>query len=180
MVKRICLPLLVAGALVGLMASPAMAKTKTRTFGGPVFQPIPSNGVAVTGFTIGRKKDGKVKDVDARVRISHRNDNHLDLYVVSPKGRAVELSDQRPNQGNGYGSGFNCDSPLAFDDFAPVGLPGSVPNQALVVGTFRPHSPLSALNGASSKGRWSLIVADHEPGINGSINCFQLKIRQAE
>ena len=178
MFKRIGLFALVAAGLVGLMASSATAKT--RTFGGPVFQPIPSNGVAVTGFTVGRKKDGKVKDVDALVRVTHRDDNDLDLYVLSPKGRVVQLVDQRPNTANGFGSGVGCDNPVAFDDLAPVGLPGAVPNQSLVIGLFRPFQPLSAFNGISSRGRWSLIVADHEPGQNGSINCFQLKIRQKE
>jgi subtilisin-like proprotein convertase family protein len=179
MIMRTGLLLITAAAICALMASPALAKTKTRTFGGPTFQPIGDNSVSVAGFTVGRKKDGKVLDVNAHVRITHGEDNDLTLYVLSPKGRLVQLVNRRPNTGNGFGTGTGCGTPVTFDDLAATTLPAAGGN-SLVLGTFRPFSPLSALNGASSRGRWSLIVADHDPGRQGSINCFELTIRQKE
>jgi len=50
---------------------------------------------------------------------------------------------------------------ITFDDLAAAPLPTS---PTLASGTFRPDSPLSALNGLDASGTWILTIGDWNPG----------------
>jgi subtilisin family serine protease/subtilisin-like proprotein convertase family protein len=92
----------------------------------------------------------QVLDVNVRLRISHNYDSDLVISLISPQGTEVVLSNRR----GGNGSNFQN---TIFDDEAGTPIAsGSAPFN----GVFRPDSPLSAFDGRSAAGRWTLKVVD--------------------
>ena len=82
------------------------------------------------------------------MRITHAFDADLDLYLVSPGARFVELSTDIGGKANDYGTGTGCD------------------------GAFT----MSGLKGARAKGKWQLLVNDDDATVVGALNCWELTI----
>jgi proprotein convertase P-domain-containing protein len=186
-------------ASLGLMvgASPAAAKTKTKTFNQCV-----STGVAIpdqpssdtdprpsASFSIpvgvpkfkGKPQDGVVTAFNsAGVRITHTDDGDLILFLVSPGGKVITLADERDDNtsGDGYGTGAaSCAGSLVqFGDAfgTPIATPGNTTSGSPIVGSFRPEQPVSSFIGGPARGPWTLIVQDLANIDTGSINALSL------
>jgi subtilisin-like proprotein convertase family protein len=119
---------------------------------------------------------GRIRDLDVKVRIDHTFDADINIYLVSPTGRFVELSTDNGGSGDNYGAGSNSCSGLrtTFDDEAGTSIrAGAAP----FLGAYRPQTPLSRLDGRLVHGVWRLQVFDDGLGDTGILGCWQLKIR---
>jgi hypothetical protein len=195
-------PLVCAGVAslgLALSASPAAARTKTTTLNrcmsaavaipdGPATATAPNPaasfalGVRVPKFK-GKPQGGVITAFNAAgVRISHRDDGDLSLFLVSPGGKVVALATFRDastnNSGDGYGSGpASCSGSLVqFGDAFTTSIttPGNTGNDTPITGSFRPEQALSTFNGGPAKGFWTLIVQDTQPSDFGQINGLSL------
>jgi nifR3 family TIM-barrel protein len=180
-------------ASLGLLAgaSPAAAKTKTATFNqcvniGQAIPEVATGPQSSRAFSIpvtvpkfkGKPQDGAVTAFgSAGVRITHTNDNDLQLSLVSPGGRLSTLANRRGASGDGYGTGSNscAGSLVQFSDTAATSIvtPGNTANNP-ITGSFRPESPLSTFIGGPARGFWTLIVTDTSTPNVGSLDAASL------
>jgi subtilisin-like proprotein convertase family protein len=121
---------------------------------------------------------GAVADVNVRVRLNHTFDGDLTLALIAPDNTTVTLSAQRSNPNDGgdnYGTGNNdCSgTPTIFDDAAANSISAGVPP---FDGTFKPETPLAAMNGTSVAGTWKLRVSDAAALDTGTVGCVTLEI----
>jgi subtilisin-like proprotein convertase family protein len=176
--------LAVAAAAMAIAPAATGAKAKTRSYSsGQINAAIPDGsfpmpgggGVGTAIHELRVPKKGKVKDVNASVRISHSYDRDLELWLMSPARTIVKLALRRGSVGDDYGSGAaDCTgTQTVFDDQAPTALADA---RAPFAGPFRPDQPLSALNGSQAKGTWSLFVVDSAPPDSGVIHCWGLTV----
>src|SRR4051794_34606092 len=156
-------------AALGLIAgaSPAAAKTKTKTATTAVCTPV---GAAVpTGrhtqvtvpFSLGRlPKGATILDVNPQVRISQPAP-YLNVLIASPAGRMALLGNgdsQDPGDVPDWGTGPACaGTPTTFDDQAPATFFGG---DTPFAGSFQPLTPLANLNGGPAAGVWKFLVDD--------------------
>ena len=157
-----------------LLAAPAGAKTRTKTYSsGPIAAPIADASLNL--FPLTSKAKGKIKKVRVAVRITHAFDSDLDIYLVSPRAKFVQLSTDNGGTDNDYGTGpADCTGTLTtFDDAATVPITAA---PAPFAGTFKPQQPLSALKRAKANGQWQLVVSDDDPRDSGTLGCWQLTI----
>lgn len=121
---------------------------------------------------------GVVVDVDVELDIRHTTPDHLDIYLVSPRGTVVPLA---TDLGGGADHVF---SPVVFDDQAPSAENGSsaacVRNVAyrdnVALGTVQPEGALAALFGEPAAGPWALVVADDTNGTVGTVRSWALAV----
>ena len=191
-ITRLGLVGLASLAVLAVAASPAAAKSKTKTFN-RCFDtavsipdqndaaPAPSSSVsiqvAVPKFK-GKPQNGVVKSFDGvDLRITHTFDGDLVALLVSPAGHVVNLAERRGDQGDGYGSGSQscAGSPVLFTDSAAASItnPGNT-GENPIVGSFRPEQPLASFVGGPAKGFWTLIVTDAANQDVGVINAVSL------
>jgi subtilisin-like proprotein convertase family protein len=136
----------------------------------------PNGGGVLDKVTI--RSGARIRDIEVGIRINHPSDGDLNIYLISPKGKFVELSTDNGGSGNNYGTGSNrCPrnpSDLTiFDDESGRSIRSGAPPFR---GVFRPQSPLRALAGDRMEGTWRLQVFDDDSGGNGTIGCFALGI----
>ncbi len=140
---------------------------------GNIAVPILDNNTVDIPITV--TDTGAVGDVNVSVRLNHTFDGDLQLRLVAPDGTVVNLANNRGGSGDNYGTGANdCSgTPTVFDDSAaPAISAGGAP----FAGTFRPETPLAALNGKAMSGIWKLRVSDTANIDTGTIGCFKLEI----
>lgn len=134
----------------------------------------PNGGGVLSKIAV--RTSGRIRDLDVAVRIDHTADADLNIYLVSPSGRFVELSTDNGGNGNDYGAGSNSCAGLrtVFSDEAATRIvDGSPP----FLGRFRPQSPLSRLDGRSVRGLWRLQIFDDGAADTGVLGCWQLRVR---
>lgn len=134
--------------------------------------------VSSVDIPINVPQSGAVADVNVRVRLNHTFDEDLTLTLIAPDGTQVVLAANEDNAtggGDNYGTGANdCSgTPTIFDDAAATSITAADPPFA---GTFKPESPLSAMNGKSVAGTWKLRVADGAALDTGTVGCVTLEI----
>jgi len=89
--------------------------------------------------------------------------------LVAPDGTSVTLFARRGLDGNNI-----CQA--VFDDAAARSITSATSAEAPFTGTWRPETPLAALNGHSADGTWNFHVAD-EAGLDiGSVRAFTLHV----
>jgi len=121
------------------------------------------NGAANTVSSTFTIVDGvEISDVNILLDITHTWTNDLTLTITSPAGTVVELTSI-----NG-GSGDNYTNTL-FDDEAATSITSGSPP---FTGTFIPEQALSAFDGESSLGDWTLTVIDGAGGDGGALNSW--------
>lgn len=171
----------IAAALltVALLTTSAGAGTGRQFFFQEATRPIPDapNGGGVLD-KISLRGSARISDLNVLVRINHGADADLNLYLISPNGKFVELSTDNGGGGNNYGTGPNsCRGSgrfTVFTDQAGRSIRQGAPPFA---GSFRPQTPLSSLNGDRIGGVWRLQVFDDDAGTSGTIGCFGLGVR---
>jgi subtilisin-like proprotein convertase family protein len=170
--------LVIALALIAVIAvGIAYGAIRTRTFSsGSITKGIPDEGSIEQTIRIG--EGGRIKDVDASVRISHTFDQDLQLLLQHPTGTTVLLAGGEGDviSNVDYGSGaFTCaGTPTTFDDEASTSIDDA---SAPFAGRFRPEERLSQLDGKQLEGKWRLIVVDNEEPDGGILHCVRLRVR---
>jgi subtilisin-like proprotein convertase family protein len=125
---------------------------------------IPDPGTVNSTLTIADTYS--VLDLNVRLSISHTYDEDLSVFLRSPTGTRVELF-----TGVG-GSGNNFTNTVLDDEAAtPIGA-GAPP----FTGTFRPVGSLSAFDGQSVTGVWTLEVTDRWRKQRGTLTSWALLI----
>jgi subtilisin-like proprotein convertase family protein len=130
---------------------------------------------AVPIATANLPRGATVTDVDARVRMTHTFEGDVEFYLASPTGVIVPLWIGNNEDGDDFGTGApDCTgTPTVFDDEAGTSiLDGTSP----YAGSFKPITPLSALDGSLAGGTWTLYVEDHYTGDRGVLHSAGLKI----
>ena len=107
--------------------------------------------------------------LDTNASVTHTFLGDLRFKLTSPSGTTVNLITNRG------GSGANFCTILLDDDsaFPPV---STMPLTGAVAGNFAPESALSAFDGQSANGNWTLNVADTAGADTGTLNRFSLII----
>lgn len=149
-------------------------------------------GVLDSTLNVGRAMRGMVvADVDVSIRASHPDLDDLDFYLIAPNGAKVFLTgnhDGIANAATGYGTGeAGCAGALTtFSDetanFISDSTSGTVIEPGQIVSpwaaTVQPEGfPLSVIDGAGARGRWTLRVEDFVSGDTGVLNCWKLRIK---
>ena len=101
--------------------------------------------------------------VSINVNITHAYDSDLGLYLVSPCGYTIALS-----QANG-GAGANYTS-TTFSTSGTSIYAGTPP----FTGVFRPEDPLMTLSGCASNGVWKLFAKDNFTPDQGTITSWSM------
>jgi subtilisin-like proprotein convertase family protein len=112
-----------------------------------------------------------ITNVIVSVNISHTSDSDLVLFLESPDGTMITLSNRNPKPDNpGFDTGYLN---TTFDDSATVSIDnGADP----FTGTFRPDQPLASFIGKPANGPWRLLVDDVAIGDTGVLNSWSLNI----
>ena len=155
---------------VGKAALSSVAATYST---GNIATPIPDNQTVEIPINV--SDVGVVSDVNVRVRLNHTFDADLVLDLVHPDGTVVNLASQVGADGQNFGGGSNdCSGTFTvFDDAATASITAA---EAPFVGTFRPETLLSVLNGKPLSGTWKLRVTDTEQRDLGTVGCVQLEL----
>lgn len=135
--------------------------------------PIPDLGTIQPTIVV--PDTGIVGDLDVRIRLNHTFDGDLDIFLVGPDGTTVELSTDNGGAGDNYGAGANDCTGIftVFDDSAGTSITGG---GAPFAGAFRPEQPLSAFNGKTVNGVWTLRISDDSGVDTGTLLCWELQI----
>ena len=138
--------------------------SNVNTFTSTKSVPIPDVSTATSTITI--NQDISISQVQVLLNISHTYDSDLYIYLTSPTGISILLTNRRG------GSGHNYTNTL-FSDSATVPIASGT---APFTGTFRPEAPLSNFNTTDARGVWTLVVQDRAAGDVGVINSWSLTI----
>jgi subtilisin-like proprotein convertase family protein len=125
---------------------------------------IPDPGTVDSSVTV--PAGGDIQSLTVGVDITHPFDSDLDLQLVAPTGKIVELA-------NGVGMWGHDFTGTVFDDQASTSIVSNLPP---FTGHFRPVGPLSALQGSPQGGVWKLQVEDRLAGYSGQLNDWHLEI----
>ncbi|HQN96353.1 MAG TPA: proprotein convertase P-domain-containing protein [Thermoanaerobaculales bacterium] len=127
--------------------------------------PIPDDGTVTSDLVVGQNV--ALSDVNVRVEIDHTYVGDLIVSLRSPAGTTVTLL-------NSPACGDN-DMNVTFDDASSVNLQsycaGTTP---WYQGVARPYQALSAFNGQSSAGTWTLTVTDDAGWDTGTLVDWEL------
>jgi gliding motility-associated-like protein len=122
------------------------------------------DGGTVTTSTIEVGSGVEITDIDIQINIIHTWDSDLDITITSPSGTVVELTSDNGGSGDNY-------TGTIFDDQASTGITaGSAP----FAGSYIPEQALSAFNGESSFGTWTLAITDDTSGDSGTLNSWSV------
>src|SRR5262249_55290056 len=137
----------------------------TQTYNSPnVPKQIKDNQTVTSTLTV--SDPGTVFDVNVRVNITHQRDQDLDVFLIAPDGTRVELFSDVG------GNGQNFTNTMLDDEASAAITAGSAP----FTGTYRPEGPLSALDGKSVTGTWTLEITDDQKSKTGTLNSWSLTI----
>jgi subtilisin-like proprotein convertase family protein len=143
---------------------------------GDIAVPIPDNPAPAINIPITVADVMTLTDVNVSFRINHTFDGDLRISLVHPDATVIPLVTNR-GSGVNFGTGPNdCSGvPTLIDDQAATAISaGSAP----FAGSFRPESPLSALNGKPSNGTWNLRVQDTANLDTGTVGCVKLELNK--
>lgn len=130
-------------------------------------------GLSTSGFTV--SGCGTVDDVNAGLSIDHTYDGDLYILLESPNGVYSRLY---ANPVGGTGSCSRNNVLVLLDDYA---INGNIDSQCgngnpAIAGQFTPSTTLSAFNGDTGNGTWTLFVYDLGPGDTGTLNDWSLQL----
>ncbi|MBC8462202.1 MAG: proprotein convertase P-domain-containing protein [Deltaproteobacteria bacterium] len=120
---------------------------------------------AIVTSTINISDTFSISDVNVTIDITHIWVGDLWIYIKSPDGTNVTLSRWNGGSGDNYTN-------TTFDDEASTSIvDGSPP----FTGSFRPEEPLSAFDGKTTNGTWTLYVDNWGPA-DGTLNSWSLTV----
>ncbi|MEZ4874702.1 MAG: HYR domain-containing protein [Flavobacteriaceae bacterium] len=133
---------------------------------------IPDNDTNGVSTTLTVTDDFIITDLNVDLDISHTWVGDIDVTLESPSGTTVTILDRPGVPASTFGCSGN-DILATLDDEA--GSPvedecgAGVPT---INGSFTPNNPLSAFDGESTLGTWTLTVRDNAGGDTGTINTW--------
>ncbi len=135
--------------------------------------PLPATGTALSTNTVAGFV-GPLAKVTVAVYLTDARDAELiNLSLIAPDGTTVLLAASDGGTGKNYGT--NCSPDAArtmFDDASLIPINTGV---APLVNTYRPQTPLAALNGDPlPNGNWVLRASATKGGGPGALNCWSL------
>ena len=104
---------------------------------------------------------------DTNASVDHTFLGDLAFKLTSPGGTTVSLIENRGGSGDNY-----CT--VLLDDDSGFPAAAAIPATGAVTGNFSPESPLSAFDGQSPVGDWTLNVSDTAGFDTGSLRRFSL------
>ncbi|HEY3296057.1 MAG TPA: proprotein convertase P-domain-containing protein [bacterium] len=119
----------------------------------------PINDTSENSFPIVVPAEYHITDVNLSITLTHTYDGDLHIWLESPLGTAVVLSNRRGSSGDN----FTC---TTFDDQATTAISAGV---APFEGSFIPDAPLAAFNGENAAGTWICHVDDQAGGDFGAV-----------
>jgi serine protease len=138
----------------------------TRTYASTdVGKSIPDLGQLVSRLTI--TDDVSIRDLNVQVLASHGYTGDVRITLVGPDGTRVVLFNRR----GGGGHDFNN---TVFDDEGADSIWRGV---APFAGSYKPEYVLSAFDGKSARGTWSLVIDDLSPFDSGKLWGWSLAIQ---
>lgn len=120
----------------------------------------PINDVSTNNFTFTLNSAiTSITDINVRLAIQHTWDADLDIFLIAPDLTSVELTTDNGSSGDNF-------QDTLLDDAAGTSITtGTAP----FAGTYRPEALLSAMNGKSANGVWTLRVIDDAGGDVGRL-----------
>lgn len=129
-------------------------------------QTISSSGTPTINSVLNISGSGTIDDVNVlNLNGQHTWINDLDFNLASPGGTSVQI------MARSCSSQDNFD--LNLDDEA---APGSWPCPPIGGGTYQPSNPLSAFDGQSANGTWTLTINDNANLDGGSLDGWSLEV----
>jgi subtilisin family serine protease len=128
---------------------------------------IPNLGTVVSRLTI--PDNVTIRDLSVQIAASHPNDGTVRISLIGPDGTQVVLFNRRGGSGNDFAN-------TIFDDEAPNSIwRGTAP----FTGSYKPEYVLSAFDGKSANGTWSLVIDDIFPSEPGNLSAWSLTVEPA-
>lgn len=130
-------------------------------------QDIPDNAmlrdpILFSGLT------GKVSDVEVKLYIDHSRYQDLDVWLVSPSGRRVQLF-------HDLDEAYPSEMTLGDRYLKPISEAANINDS----GTFHPVEPLATFDGEDPNGKWFLEVLDDQAGVAGVLDSWSLNLSTA-
>jgi subtilisin-like proprotein convertase family protein len=177
MKSRLMIKAAFAAGVIALACAAVASGAVTNLYSsGNVAKPITDFHFTVA--TVHVKNRGRVKDVNAYVRLNHTYTCDLSLGLIAPNGKVDTLSEDNCTEAEAnYGTGRNnCSGqPTIFNDSAMKPITGGVNPYS---GSYKPQEPLSMFNGSQAKGAWRLVVNDNVEEDTGRLGCVKLRIKR--
>ncbi|MFM7520920.1 MAG: proprotein convertase P-domain-containing protein, partial [Planctomycetota bacterium] len=120
-----------------------------------------TSSLVVSGLTL------PIGDVDVTVSITHTWVEDLTLTLIAPSGRRIQLASAVGGSGDNF-------AVTIFDDEATTAIGSGTPP---FTGRFIPAQPLSALDGESGNGTWSLEMNDSTATDAGTLTAWSVRVR---
>jgi subtilisin-like proprotein convertase family protein len=128
--------------------------------------PIPIDNYATVTSTVFFQGLTTIEDIDVSLDISHSYDADLNVFLISPSGKRVELFTDVGGAGDNFHQTILDDEALS-----------SITNAAApFTGSFRPEGLLSDFDGDNPNGYWTLEVTDDAAGDMGVLNGWSLTV----
>jgi subtilisin-like proprotein convertase family protein len=126
---------------------------------------ISATGLPVVEAQLPVLVDAVISDVNVKnIRGEHSWSSDLEVYLAAPSGKEIALWKRRCSSANGFNLGLDDQS----NDFFQCPISTSR--------IYRPENKLSAFNGESAKGNWTLRIEDKASGNGGKLRNFDLEI----
>ncbi|MBN9119279.1 MAG: S8 family serine peptidase [Planctomycetes bacterium] len=146
-------------------ATGSLVLNVTKTYATPALA-LAINDFATTVSTLTVPDDVRITDLNAKVTLTHTYDSDLTITLTSPAGAVVTLFGGRGKDGDNLNG-------TTFDDEAAAAIANGA---APFAGAFRPDGLLSAFDGASAKGVWTLRVTDGAAKDGGKLTGWSLVV----
>jgi subtilisin-like proprotein convertase family protein len=170
-----------AGDSVLLLAAPTYLSGKTWTFSNNAAKAIApaltqvTSDITISGIPIDLISDKNVVE-SVLINIEHGWADDLDIYLLAPGGKFLELSTDNGSNGDNYTN--TCFKPTATASitggqiFAPA-------SAAPFTGAFQPEGLWSDLKGAPVNGTWKLSMMDDKESQQGTLLNWSISIKGA-
>ena len=129
---------------------------------------ISSSGTPTITSTLNIPSGGTIADVNITMNVTHTWINDLTATLTSPLGTVVQLFSRECNPNTSVNNVV-----ATFDDSGVAIVCGNNPG---ISGTVIPRESLSAFNGQSSTGTWTLTISDAFNQDGGSLNSWSLNV----
>mgnify|MGYP000375852348 CR=1 FL=1 len=133
---------------------------------------IPDNDPAGISTTMTVTDDFVITDLNVDLDISHTWVGDMIVTLESPAGTSVVIVDQMGVPDTQFGCAED-DLQITLDDEGAAPIEDECSGSP-ITGVFTPNNPLSAFDGESSMGVWTLTVSDNAGGDTGTINSWNL------
>jgi gliding motility-associated-like protein len=135
---------------------------------------IPDNNLTGVSSVINISENVNISDLNVAVNINHTWVGDLIVSLQSPAGTSVVLIDRPGYTGSGFGCSNNNVVAVLDDEASSAVETQCSSTPPAINGTFIPNNLLSAFDGESSMGNWTLTILDRGIGDLGVLNTWDI------